>query len=85
MGAEVSNYEGPFKNLQTWVPLAGGDIVVGAEQWPACINPVTACADSLWMSWMSTVPVLPRAWQTTTTGGFEPGAVLAGEPSVELL
>ena len=39
--SETSNFAG-FKNFPTWEDLNGdGKIVIGAEQWPGCLNPVT--------------------------------------------
>ena len=41
--ADAGNYRSAFNNLNKWEP-AGGEIVIGAEQWPDCLNPVTECA-----------------------------------------
>ncbi len=61
----------------------GGTITIGAEQWPECINPVTQCANSSWMFWMTQVPIYPFIWETTSDGNYEPGPVLAEDPTLE--
>ena len=49
----------------------GGDILIGAEQWPDCLNPVTECANSSWEFWTTNVPVLPGVFDTTADGNYE--------------
>ena len=40
-----------LQNIHEWEDADGdGQIVIGAEQWPACLNPVTECANSSWSS-----------------------------------
>ena len=35
-----------------WEDVDGdGQIVIGAEQWPECLNPITECANSSWYLW----------------------------------
>jgi peptide/nickel transport system substrate-binding protein len=83
VGAEVNN-PNAFNNFAQWEDVDGdGQIVIGAEQWPACLNPVTECANSSWSVWTSIYPVLPSVWNTTSTGEFEPSALVVGEPVVE--
>jgi hypothetical protein len=38
----------------------GGTIVLGAEQFPECINPITQCANSSWAHWAVIQYVLPK-------------------------
>jgi hypothetical protein len=33
-------------------PVKGGSIVVGAEQWPECVNPINECSSATW-TWYS--------------------------------
>jgi len=52
VSAELTNYMA-FKNMDQWVDSKGdGKIVIGAEQWPDCLNPVTDCANSSWYQWI---------------------------------
>ena len=61
----LNNYQA-FNDIQTWKDLDGdGKIVLGAEQWPTCLNPVTECANSSWYVWMVAFKVLPNAYDTT--------------------
>ena len=46
---DAANYQA-FQNIWAWEDTNGdGQIVIGAEQWPECLNPVTECANSSWM------------------------------------
>jgi phasin len=71
LDAQLANYRG-FSNEQDWVDANGdGQIVIGAEQWPSCLNPVTQCNNSSWYVW--TVPFLtqPAIWDPTEKQTFE--------------
>ncbi|NCZ56518.1 MAG: hypothetical protein EBY86_07765, partial [Acidimicrobiia bacterium] len=62
VGAELRNYTS-FINNHLWTDLNGdGKVVLGAEQWPACLNPVTECANSSWMVWTTINQVMPGAF-----------------------
>lgn len=85
VGAELNNYMA-FDNLNDWEDLDGdGQIILGAEQWPECLNPVTECANSSWYVWTVAFPVLPALWRTTNDATFELTSVVASEPVVEVL
>jgi hypothetical protein len=58
-----------FINNHLWTDLNGdGKVVLGAEQWPACLNPVTECANSSWMVWTTINQIMPGAFATTNDG-----------------
>ena len=57
-------------------------IVIGAEQWPECLNPITECANSSWYQWTTAFKVLPNAFDTTSEGTYVVSSLLAGEPEV---
>lgn len=61
----------------------GGSIVVGAEAFPTCLNPVTQCASSAWLHWAVDAHVLPRLMELDAKGNFVPSPVLEGEPELE--
>ncbi len=83
--AELNNYRA-FSNFHLWEDVDGdGQIIIGAEQWPECLNPLTECANSSWMVWTTSFPVLPGVWDTTSGGTFEPTNLVTGEPTVEVL
>ena len=68
--ADAANYRAFNNSSHLWTPLSdSGEIIVGAEQWPECINPVTECANSSWMVWTTSFAVLPAVWDTTSDGG----------------
>ncbi|NDD62085.1 MAG: hypothetical protein EBZ46_07510, partial [Actinobacteria bacterium] len=82
VGAELRNYTS-FINNHLWTDLNGdGKVVLGAEQWPACLNPVTECANSSWMVWTTINQVMPGAFATTNDGAYVITNLLTGEPTV---
>ena len=82
--AELRNYTS-FVNNHLWTDLDGdGKIVIGAEQWPECLNPVTECANSSWMVWTTINQVMPGAFATTNDGAYVVTNLLTGEPTVTL-
>ena len=82
--AELRNFTS-FINNHLWTDLDGdGKIVIGAEQWPECLNPVTECANSSWMVWTTINQVMPGAFATTNDGAYVVTNLLTGEPTVTL-
>ncbi|CAB4545399.1 MAG: ABC transporter substrate-binding protein [Actinomycetes bacterium] len=80
--AELNNYTA-FINFHQWEDVDGdGQIIIGAEQWPECLNPVTECANSSWMVWTTVFPLLPGVWATTNEGTYEITNLVTGEPEV---
>jgi hypothetical protein len=56
VGGETANYRA-FSNFSQWEDTDGdGQIVIGAEQWPGCLNPITECANSSWYVWTVLLP-----------------------------
>ena len=48
----------------------GGSIVLAAEQWPSCLNPITQCANSSWMFWTTDNYVLPKLMEFDKNNNF---------------
>jgi len=83
--AETRNYMA-FSNFNEWTDTNGdGQIVIGAEQWPECVNPVTQCANSSWMVWTTVFPTLPAIWDTTGDQKYVPTNLVTKEPEVKVL
>ena len=83
--ADASNYRA-FQNINEWEDTDGdGQIVIGAEQWPDCLNPITECANSSWYVWTTAFKVLPGcvADDRRRSPTRRPSCV-TGEPVVEL-
>jgi peptide/nickel transport system substrate-binding protein len=59
--------------------VPGGKIVLGAEQWPECTNPITSCAQASWAQETLFYPTLPRLMQLDVNGKFVPSPLLTGE------
>ena len=59
-----------------------GQIDLGADQFPRCLNPVTACADSPWFRVLD-IQTLPGIWRTTNEQTYERTDLVVGEPVVE--
>jgi peptide/nickel transport system substrate-binding protein len=82
---ELKNYTA-FVNFHQWEDVDGdGQIIIGAEQWPECLNPVTECANSSWMLWTTVAPILPGVWSTTNNDTYEITNLVTGDPLVEVL
>ena len=72
-----------FHNLNKWEPVGKDEIVIGAEQWPDCLNPVTECAGSTWMALIAGIQLFPAVWDPTADG-FATTALVTEEPTVEV-
>jgi peptide/nickel transport system substrate-binding protein len=59
----------------------GGSIVLGAEQWASCINPITQCANSSWMFWTSDDYVLPKLMYLDAQNNPQPSALITEAPT----
>jgi peptide/nickel transport system substrate-binding protein len=82
--ADAANYQA-FQNIGAWTDSKGdGQIVIGAEQWPECLNPITECANSSWYQWTTGFKVLPNVWATTSKGTYQATELVTGEPDVAL-
>ena len=57
-----------------------GTLVLGAEQFPECLNPITSCANSSWMHWAVDEHVLPRLMELAPDGEYVPSPLLDGDP-----
>lgn len=80
---QLNNYEA-FINTYAWTDVDGdGQIVIGAEQWPECLNPITECANSSWYVWTVAFPVLPGVYMTTNDSKYELTSLVTGDPKVE--
>ena len=60
----------------------GGSVVMAAEQWPECVNPITSCTNSSWLHWTVLGHVLPRLMELDENNVHVPSALLAGEPEI---
>jgi peptide/nickel transport system substrate-binding protein len=61
---------------------AGGKIVIAAEQWPDCINPITQCANSSWLQWLVPIHVLPRLAELDTKNNFVASPLVTTMPTL---
>src|SRR3954454_8300901 len=61
----------------------GGTLILGAEQWPDCLNPITQCAKSSWMHWAVDEHVLPRIMDFDKDGNFITSPVLKDMPTLD--
>jgi peptide/nickel transport system substrate-binding protein len=76
---------GAFEDFSNWSDADGnGEIVIGAEQLPVCLNPVTECAASPWYRRAVAVPLLPSVWEVTSDGSYSTTELVVGEPAVVL-
>ena len=64
----------------------GGDLVIGAEQEPDCVDWISSCAGASWGYWTMGVTTMPRAFDVVQDGEdwvYEPSILLEGEPELE--
>ena len=61
---------------------SGDTLLIAAEQELATANWISSSAGSSWGVWELGVHTLPQAFTVTPAGAYEPGAVLAGEPTL---
>ena len=82
---DTINYMSLARSLPFMEDLDGdGQVVLGAEQWPECLNPVTECANSSWYVWTVSFAVMPGLWDTTNAQTFVTTDLVVGEPVVEV-
>lgn len=60
----------------------GGSIVIGAEQWPDCLNPISQCANSSWLQWLVPIHVLPRLTELDAKNNFVASPLITELPSL---
>ncbi len=86
MASNTLNYTGYARSLPMMEDVNGdGQVVIGAEQWPECLNPITECANSSWYVWSVAFPVMPAIWDTTDAQTYEMSDLVTGAPVVEVL
>jgi peptide/nickel transport system substrate-binding protein len=62
-------------------PTTGGKIVVGAEQWPDCMNPINGCSSGYWQQ-IQVWNVLPRLIQYDAKGNSTASDLITEVPSL---
>lgn len=78
----------PSTNPSTGSPSAGGiteggSIVIGAEQWPDCVNPITTCSSATWFWYSVGLHVVARAMVMDLHGSFVASPLLVEAPTLE--
>jgi peptide/nickel transport system substrate-binding protein len=63
-------------------PRSGGEVILGAEQWPECINPITVCGFATWTHWAVIQHVFPRAMELDPQGNWVASPLLTQAPSL---
>ena len=56
-------------------------LVIGAEQWPECINPITQCSGASWLQWLVPIHVLPRLTELNEANEFVASPLLTEMPT----
>lgn len=82
-GGEVTDTESESEGGEV---AAGGDLVIGAEQEPDCVDWISSCAGSSWGYWMMGATTMPRAFDVVKEGDawvYEPSILLEDEPTLE--
>jgi len=61
----------------------GGSVILGAEQWPQCLNPITDCASASWYLYTIQEFVFPRLMQWSDDVQPTPSALITEVPSLD--
>jgi len=61
----------------------GGSIVIGAEQWPECVNPITTCSSATWYWYSVGLHVVARAMVMDLKGSFVASPLLVEAPTLD--
>ncbi len=61
----------------------GGSIVLAAEQWPQCLNPITSCAQASWLPWTAWEYVMPRLMEVDAKGNYVASDLLTEAPTTQ--
>jgi peptide/nickel transport system substrate-binding protein len=82
LAACTSGQAAPSETATTTVQ-DGGQIVIGAEQEPDCLDWIATCAGSIWGTYIMQVPTIPRVFETRLVDDVwtpEPSDLMSGEP-----
>ena len=63
----------------------GGDLVIGAEQFPDCMDWIASCAGSSWGSWMVSYNTMPNSFDIVKDGDdwvYETSSMMAEDPEI---
>src|SRR5881296_2488812 len=63
-------------------PHRGGSVVLAAEDWPECLNPINGCASSTGAWWFALEHVIPRAMELDAHGIFVASPLLEEAPAL---
>lgn len=61
----------------------GGPLVLAAEQFPDCLDPIDTCANASWEDWGVTEHILPKAMTITPEGTFAATPLITEAPTLE--
>ena len=64
-------------------PVRGGNAVLGAEQWPQCLHPLTSCNFATWYHLVSAQLVLPKLMMIDRVNNTVASPLLAQAPSLD--
>jgi peptide/nickel transport system substrate-binding protein len=64
-------------------PKRGGSIVLGAEQWPECVNPITSCSSATWYWYSVAEHVMAYAMVLNLQGNFVASPLLVEAPTLD--
>ena len=65
------------------VDRPGGEIALAVEQWPECLNPLTACSNATWLSWSVLVHLQPGLMEFDERNNLRASPVLAETPTAD--
>lgn len=85
-GDEPAGEEGSSTTVSEDDIPTGGDLVIGAEQEPDCVDWISSCAGASWGFWTMNVNTMPRTYDVVEDGDewvYSPNSLLDGEAELE--
>jgi peptide/nickel transport system substrate-binding protein len=61
----------------------GGNLILGAEQFPDCLNVIDTCSNASWLHWTVAQLVVPKAMTLDPQSNFIPSPLLVEAPTLE--
>lgn len=72
------------KEIANWELTGDNTLVFGAEQWPECLNAITAtCALVSWLHWTALLPTMAQLTTLDADNNYEASPLIEEIPSIE--
>lgn len=69
--------------ITNWELTGNDTLVFGAEQWPECLNPITACYQASWLHWTILLPTMAQFIRLDPENNYIASPLITEMPSLE--